>query len=193
MWPIPSLVVSMGMGVCQGAHPDALLGQVVDEVEDFPQVAAEPVEGVHGDHVAASGVAEQGSQAGPIDGGAGLLVAVGPTVGDAGGGQRVQLALQGLPGCRHAGVPQGLAGGGVGILHARGIVPEVVFVPLFRNVPLRDDFRNAATWANAGRRVPGAPGPDRRLWNAVPAGVDGRYPMSGVLIGVLPRPDRPPH
>jgi len=141
----------MGMGVCQGAHPDALLGQVVDEVEDFPQVAAEPVEGVHGDHVAAPGVAEQGGQAGSVDGGAGLLVAVGPAVGDAGGGQRVQLALQGLPGCRHAGVPQGLAGGGVGILHARGIVPEVVFVPLFRNVPLRDDFRNAATWADAGR------------------------------------------
>jgi hypothetical protein len=51
----------------KGAYADPLLGQLVDEVEDLAQGAAEPVQGVGHDHVAGSGVAEQGGQAGPVD------------------------------------------------------------------------------------------------------------------------------
>jgi hypothetical protein len=44
----------------------------VDEVEDFAQVAAEPVEGVHDDRVAGAGVGEQVGKSGTLDGGAAL-------------------------------------------------------------------------------------------------------------------------
>jgi hypothetical protein len=39
----------------------------VDEVEDFAEVAAEPVEGMHHDGVAVAGVLEQFGQAGPVE------------------------------------------------------------------------------------------------------------------------------
>ena len=66
----------------------------MDEVEDFAQVAAEPVEGVGDDGVAVAGIGEQGAQAGPVDDGAGLLVAVDPRVRDAGGGQCVEWPVE---------------------------------------------------------------------------------------------------
>jgi hypothetical protein len=42
-----------GQRVGQGPNANSFGGQVVDEVEDLAEVAAEPVEGVHDDRVAA--------------------------------------------------------------------------------------------------------------------------------------------
>jgi hypothetical protein len=78
------------------ADADAAFGKVVDEVEDFAEVAADPVKGVHHDHVAGPGVGQQAVEAVAVDGGAGLLVDVDLRVRDAGGGQRVKLPLQRL-------------------------------------------------------------------------------------------------
>ncbi len=74
MRAMPSSVVLIGTGVGQGAHPDSLLAEVVDEVQHFAQVPAEPVECVGGDDVAGTRVFEQFGQAGPVDRGTGLLV-----------------------------------------------------------------------------------------------------------------------
>ena len=55
--------------VGQGPDTDAAPGKVVDEVEDFAQVAADPVQGVHHDRVAGPGVGQQLVQAVALDGG----------------------------------------------------------------------------------------------------------------------------
>jgi hypothetical protein len=55
---MPSSVVLIGQRVGQRPHADAAPGEVVHEVEDFAQVAAEAVEGVHHDRVAGAGVVE---------------------------------------------------------------------------------------------------------------------------------------
>ena len=92
--------------VGQGPHADAAAGQVVHEVEDLAQVAADPVEGVHHDRVAGPRIAQQLVQAVAVDGGAGLLVGVDPLAGDARRGERVELAIQALPGGGDAGVAE---------------------------------------------------------------------------------------
>jgi hypothetical protein len=99
--------------VRKGSHPDVLVRQVVDEVEDLAQVAAEPVEGVHDDGVARAGVAQQRGQAVAVDGGAGLAVDVDVLVGDAGLAERVELAVEALAGGRDPGVAEVEAGGRV--------------------------------------------------------------------------------
>ena len=48
----------------------------MDEIEGVADGAAEPVEGVHDGDVAVAGVGQGGAQAGPVGGGAGLLVEV---------------------------------------------------------------------------------------------------------------------
>jgi hypothetical protein len=68
----------------------------VDEVEDFAEVAADPVESVHHDHIAGSGVGQQAVEAVAVDGGAGLLVDIDLRVRDAGRCQCVELPLQRL-------------------------------------------------------------------------------------------------
>lgn len=69
--------------VGQRAGPCLLAAQVMDEVEYFTQIAAEPVERVHHNGVPGAGVGEQVSQAGTLDGGPALLVHVDPHLGDA--------------------------------------------------------------------------------------------------------------
>jgi hypothetical protein len=66
----------------------------VYEVKDLAQVSAESVEGVHDDRVAGAGVGEQRGQALSVDGGTGALVGEDPLVGDADGGEGVELALR---------------------------------------------------------------------------------------------------
>jgi hypothetical protein len=98
----------------------------VDEIEDFAEVTAEPVEGVDDDGVAAPGVGEQGGEAVAVDGGAGLLVGVDVLVGDAGGGEGVELAVEVLLDSGDAGVAEVEAAGGVLIAGGhRRAVPEV--------------------------------------------------------------------
>jgi hypothetical protein len=63
--------------VREGPYADASLGEVVHEVENLTQVAPDPVESVHHDHVARPGVGEHLGQAGSLDGRAGLVVGVG--------------------------------------------------------------------------------------------------------------------
>jgi len=109
--------------VGQGPDADAASGEVVDEVEDLAEVAADPVQGVHDDRVAGAGVAEQLVQAVPVGGRAGLLVGPGPLGGDARGGQGVELAFQALFRGGDAGVaeveaPVRLAGTG---FHAQSV------------------------------------------------------------------------
>lgn len=84
------------------------------QVEDFAQVAPEPVEGVHDDDVAGPGVPQESGQALPVDGGTGLLVGEDPFAGNAGGGgEGVELAVQALLGRRDSGVPELEAARGV--------------------------------------------------------------------------------
>lgn len=97
----------------------------MDEVEDFAQVASEPVEGVHDDGVAGTGVGEQVGQAGAVGGGSALLVRVDPCLGDARCAEGVELAFQALFGGGDPGVPEFES-------HGR-TVPEVVSVRPFWN------------------------------------------------------------
>jgi hypothetical protein len=87
----------------------------VDEVEDLAQIASEPVEGVHDDGVSVAGIAEQGGQAGPVDGGAGLLVAVDACLRDAGRGEGVELPVKALPGGANPGLAEVESAGGMAI------------------------------------------------------------------------------
>jgi hypothetical protein len=52
MRPTPSSVVLIGTGSARERNADAPFRQVVDEVEDLAKVAADPVQGVHGDRAA---------------------------------------------------------------------------------------------------------------------------------------------
>ena len=131
--------------VSQGPHPDAPPGEVVHEVEDLAQVAADPVQGVHHDRVAGPGVAQQLVQAVAVDGGPGLLVGVDALAGDARRGERVELAVQGLPDGRDAGVAEvepalRMIVTGWHAANRTGIRLRT----LFPGRVLRDDFRNAA-------------------------------------------------
>ena len=84
----------------------------MDEVQDFAEVAAEPVEGVDDDGVVAAGVGEQRDEAVAVDCGAGLLVGVDVSVGDAGGGVGSELAVEVLFDRGDGGVAEvGTAGG----------------------------------------------------------------------------------
>jgi hypothetical protein len=106
MRPMPPSVVFDGQRVRQGPDADAAAGQVVDEVEDLAEVAADPVERVHYDRVAGPGVAGQLPQARPLEAAAGLLVGVDPLIGDALRAQGVELAGERLPGGRDSGVAE---------------------------------------------------------------------------------------
>jgi hypothetical protein len=70
----------------------------VHQVEDLAQVAADPVQGVHHDRVAGPAIGQQLVQAVAVDGRPGLLVGIDTVVTDARGGERVELAVQALPG-----------------------------------------------------------------------------------------------
>ena len=95
MRPMPSSAGVDRQRVGQRADADALPGEVMDEVEDFAQVAAEPVEGVGDDGVAVAGHRRaEALRPGPVDDGAGLLFAVDPRVRDAGGGQCVEWPVE---------------------------------------------------------------------------------------------------
>jgi len=104
------------------AHPDAALGELVDEVKGVADGAAEPVQGVHHDHVAVAGVLQRRLQPGPVGRGTGLLVQVDPLRRDPGLMQRVDLPVQVLLGGRDPRVSQ---------LHPR-TVPEVLLVRLLQ-------------------------------------------------------------
>jgi hypothetical protein len=100
---------------------------------------------VHHDGVAGPGVAQQQVQAVAVDGGAGLLVGVDAVAGDPRRGERVELALQALPGGGDAGVAEvkpalGMIVTGWHAAHRTGIHPRT----LFPGRVFRDDFRNAA-------------------------------------------------
>ncbi len=65
----------------QVADPDTALGELVDQVQGVTHRAAQPVQGVHHDHVPRPGVVEQDPQPGPVGGGAGLPVQIDPMPG----------------------------------------------------------------------------------------------------------------
>jgi hypothetical protein len=92
--------------VSQRAQPDAPPGQVVHKVEDLTQVTADPVEGVHDDRVAGPGVGEELAEAVAVGSSAGFLVGPGPLSGNARSAERIELAIQGLPGGGDAGVAE---------------------------------------------------------------------------------------
>jgi hypothetical protein len=75
----------------QRPDADALLRQIVDEVQHLAEVAADPVEGVDHDGVAGPGIGQQLVESVPVDGCTGLLVDVDPPVADAGCRERVEL------------------------------------------------------------------------------------------------------
>jgi hypothetical protein len=82
--------ISANSASSRKAIRDTSFGKVVDEVEDFAEVAADPVEGVQHDHIAGSGVGQQAVEAVAVDGGAGLLVDIDLRVRDAGRCQRLR-------------------------------------------------------------------------------------------------------
>jgi hypothetical protein len=88
------------------AEADAALVQVVDQVQGVADGAAESVEGVHHDDIAAAGVAEQGLQSGAVGGGPGLLVHVDVRLLDSGLGEGVDLPIEVLLARRHPCVSQ---------------------------------------------------------------------------------------
>ena len=88
------------------AHPDPPLRELVDQVQRVAHRPAEPIEGVHHDHVPLARVLEHGAQAGPVDGRPGLLIDVDPIAGNARLEQRLDLAVEVLLGGRHARVPE---------------------------------------------------------------------------------------
>ncbi len=117
-----------GQRVGQRAEADAALVQVVDEVEDLAEVAADPVEGVDDDRVAGPGVGQQLLEAVPLGGGAGFLVGVDALVRDAEVGQGVELAVEGLLGGRDPGVAEFKAAGVAGTGCHVSSVPEPIAV-----------------------------------------------------------------
>src|SRR2546421_9440750 len=96
--PGPGSLVSTASLVAEGAQEDAALGEVVDQVQGFPHVAAEPVQREQVDPVAGPGEAEQGGQAVAVHGRAGALVDVDVLLGDSGGPHRVDLPREVLGG-----------------------------------------------------------------------------------------------
>jgi len=76
------------------AHPDAALGQLVNEVEGVPNGPAQPVQGVHHDHITVPGVRQCRFEPGPVGRCARLLVQVDPLRRDPGLVQRVDLPVQ---------------------------------------------------------------------------------------------------
>lgn len=86
-------------------HAHATFGQVVDEVQGVPDGAAQPIQGVHDDHVAIAGLVQGLVESGPVGGGSGFLIHVDSFGGDALAAQRVDLSVQILFRGRHAGVP----------------------------------------------------------------------------------------
>ena len=75
-----------------------MLGEVVDQVQGLPHVAAEPVQREQVDPVAGPGEAEQGGQAVAVHGRAGALADVDVLPGDSGGPHRVDLPREVLGG-----------------------------------------------------------------------------------------------
>ena len=141
--------------VGQVAHPDPARGQVVDQVQGVAHGAAEPVQGVHHDHVPVAGVAEQGAQPGPVGGGSGLLVHEGPLGRDPHLAEGVQLPVEVLFRGRHPRIPE---------IHRRN-VPIVGSVAAFRHavVDLTCETPRAAAPAAGRPRRAGVPVP--RLWD----------------------------
>lgn len=72
------------VGVFDGLDADALLAQVMEDIEAFAEVASEPVEVGGDDGVAVAGVAQHLDEAGTVEGGAGLFVGVDPLGSDTG-------------------------------------------------------------------------------------------------------------
>ena len=64
-------------------HAHATFGQVVDEVQGVPGGAAQPIQGVHDDHVAIAGLVQGLVESGPVGGGSGFLIHVDSFGGDA--------------------------------------------------------------------------------------------------------------
>lgn len=93
------------MGVCEVADPDAALGELVERFR-VSRTVRPSGRGVHDDHVAVTGVVEHRAQAGPVGARTGLLVEVDPFGGDAGFGERVDLAFEVLLASRNARVPE---------------------------------------------------------------------------------------
>ena len=71
---MPSAAVSIGSGSASDRTPMLAPGQVMHEVEDLTQVAADPVEGVDDDGVAGPGIGQELAEAAAVEGGAGFLV-----------------------------------------------------------------------------------------------------------------------
>jgi len=84
------LLESTRIGSARLRTPTAL-GELVDQVQGVPHSAAQPVQGVHHDHVTGPGVVEQNSQPVRVGRGAGLLVQIDPLGRDPGGAQCVEL------------------------------------------------------------------------------------------------------
>jgi len=114
---------STRIGSARFAHPDSSLGELVDEVEGVADGAAEPVQGVHDDHVAVAGVGQRRLEPGAVGGGTGLLIQVDPLRRDSGLVQRVDLPVQVLLRGRDPRIPK---------IHPRN-VPEVLPVRALRH------------------------------------------------------------
>ncbi len=132
-------------------HSHAALCELVDQVESVADGAAEPVQGVHHDHIAVAGVGQRRLQPGPVGRGTGLLVQVDPLRRDPGLMQGVDLPVQVLLGRRDPRVSQ---------LHRR-TVPEVLLVRLLRHAVVE------LTCGTPARRAAPA-GPARLLGEAIP-------------------------
>jgi len=104
--------------VGQVTHPDAALGELVDRAKRVADGPAEPVQGVHHDHVTGAGEPQHRPQPRPVHRRTGLLVQVDPLRRDPGLLQRVDLPVQVLLRRRDPRVPQ---------VH-RQTVPEVLLV-----------------------------------------------------------------
>jgi hypothetical protein len=70
----------------------------MDQVENLAEVPADPVEGVHHDRVAGTGVGKQLTEAVALDVGAGLLVDLHALAWYARGCRRINLPIEGLLG-----------------------------------------------------------------------------------------------
>jgi len=90
----------------QVAHPDAALGQLMDQVQRVTHGAAQPVQGVDHDYIASLGEPQHRPQPRPVHRRPGLLIQVDTLPGDPDCGQRVDLPLQVLLGRRLPRVPQ---------------------------------------------------------------------------------------
>jgi hypothetical protein len=83
---------------------DAAACQVVDEVQGVPEGAAQPVQGVHHNHVPLAGLVEGFTKSGTVCGGPGFFVQIDVPGGDAFAAQCIDLSVEVLFRGRDAGV-----------------------------------------------------------------------------------------